>query len=109
MNKRVLLDENLPQRLRLQLTGHTVITSAYQGWAGKLNGELVALAEAAGFDVMVTADQNLSYQQNMLDRKLSLVVLSTPHKARVMASTARIAVAVTEAQPGGYLFLDIGH
>lgn len=64
MGKRVLLDENLPQRLRLQLAGHTVITSAYQGWAGKLNGELVALAEAAAFDVMVTADQNLSYQQN---------------------------------------------
>ena len=54
----------MPQPLRLRLVGHTVITATYQGWAGS-NGELIALAETAGFDVMVTADQNLSYQQNM--------------------------------------------
>ncbi|MGC2660087.1 MAG: hypothetical protein WA324_19175 [Bryobacteraceae bacterium] len=63
MGKKVLLDENLTHKLRQLLPGHIVMTSAYQGWAGKLNGELVALAEAAGFEVMVTADQNLSYQQ----------------------------------------------
>ena len=109
MSKRVLLDENLPHKLRLLLTEHTVITSAYQGWAGKLNGDLVALAEAAKFDVMVTADQNLSYQQNMEGRKLALVVLSTNREKIVLANAPRILAAVKTAQVGGYTFVDIGH
>lgn len=109
MSRRILLDENLPQALRFQLTGHTVVTSAYLGWAGKLNGELVALAEAAAFDVMVTADQNLSYQQNMQGRKLALVVLSTPNKACVLASVAILSSALHEAEPGSYTFIDIGY
>lgn len=109
MSKRVLLDENLPQPLRFQLTGHTVITSSYQGWAGQLNGDLVALAEEAAFDVMVTADQNLSYQQNMKGRKLALVVLSTPNKTRVLANVTRILAAVDEVETGGYSFVDIGY
>ena len=66
MSQKVLLDENMPQPLRLRLVGHTVITATYQGWAGKSNGELIALAERAGFDVMVTADQNLSGPQTRL-------------------------------------------
>ena len=109
MSKRILLDESLPQALRFQLTGHTVLTSAYQGWAGKLNGELVTLAEAEAFDLMVTADQNLSYQQNMQGRKLALVVLSTPNKTRVLASVASILAALDEADMGSYTFIDIGH
>jgi hypothetical protein len=74
-----------------------------------LNGDLVALAEEAAFDVMVTADQNLSYQQNMKGRKLALVVLSTPKKTRVLANVARILAALDEAEVGGYTFMDIGH
>ena len=109
MSKKILLDENMPQPLRLQLVGHTVITATYQGWAGKSNGELIGLAEAAGFDVMVTADQNLSYQQNMKGRKLALVVLSTPNKKRVMTNAQRIVAAVNAAEIGGYTFIDIGH
>lgn len=109
MNKRVLLDENLPQLLRLHLTGYNVTTTAYQGWAGKLNGDLVALAEAAGFEIMVIADQNLSYQQNMKGRKLALVVLSSPNKALVLANAARIVLALNEAIVGGYIFINVGH
>ena len=109
MSKRVLLDENLPQRLRFRLMSHTVLTSAYQGWVGKTNGELVTLAEEAAFDVMVTADQNLSYQQNMKGRKLALVVLSTPNKVRVLANIAHILFAIDASEQGGYTFVDIGH
>lgn len=106
MSKRVLLDENLPHKLRLLLAAHEVVTSAYQGWAGKLNGELVELAEAAGFEVMVTADQNLSYQQNMQGRRLALVVLSTNREKLVLANVSRILEAVDRAESGGYQFVD---
>ena len=109
MCKTVLLDENMPQPLRLRLVGHTVITATYQGWAGKANGELIALAETEKFDVMVTADQNLSYQQNMQGRKLALVVLSTPNKKRVLVNAPRILAAVNAAEVGSYTFVDFGN
>ncbi len=50
---RVLLDENLPQKLRFLLTGHTVVTTAYQGWAGWTNGALVQAADSAAFEILV--------------------------------------------------------
>src|SRR5216683_1330708 len=67
----VLLDENLPQRLRFVIPSHEVRTVAYQGWKILTNGALLREAEATGFEVMVTADQGIRYQQNMTDRKSS--------------------------------------
>src|SRR5580658_7564120 len=106
MSKRVLLDENLPQRLRLLLTGHTVITVAYQGWAGISNGALIAAAEQAGFDAMITADQGLNYQQNLKDRALAVVVLSTNRNNLVIEHALRILDAIDAAQPGSITFVD---
>jgi len=108
MPKQVLLDENLPQKLRLLLTGHVVATVAYQEWAGISNGELIAAAEQAGFDVMVTADQSLNYQQNLKGRKLALVVVSTNKQSLVIESAPRICAAVDDAQSGSFTFVDIG-
>jgi hypothetical protein len=109
MNKRVLLDENVPHGLRLLLSGHTVITAAYQGWAGKKNGALVALAEENAFDVMVTADQGLNYQQNMKGRKLALLVLSSGNKRFILANAPHILAAISAAQAGSYTLVDIHH
>jgi len=108
MSKRVLLDENLPQKLRFLLTGHMVVTVAYQGWAGISNGALVAAAEQAGYDVMVTADQGLNYQQNLEGRALGVVVLSTNRNSLVIENALRIVAAIDAAQPGGFTFVDIG-
>jgi predicted nuclease of predicted toxin-antitoxin system len=108
MPKRVLLDENLPQKLRLLLTDHTVVTVAYQGWAGISNGALVAAAEQADFDVMITADQGLNYQQNLTGRKLAMVVLSTNRNSLVIENALRILSAINAAQPGDFIFVDIG-
>ena len=107
--KKVLLDENLPHRVRMLLAGHTVVTAAYQGWAAKSNGALIAAAEEAGFDVLVTADQGINYQQNLTGRTLALVVLSTNKSSLVTANAARIIRAIDEAVPGGFTRVDFGH
>ncbi len=61
---KIILDESVPQKLRLIITGgHTVITAAYPGWSGLTNGALLDAAEQAGFDLFITADQELRYQQ----------------------------------------------
>jgi alkanesulfonate monooxygenase SsuD/methylene tetrahydromethanopterin reductase-like flavin-dependent oxidoreductase (luciferase family) len=91
-----LLDENLPQKLRLLLSAHKVVTAAYQGWTGKSNGALIAAAEQAGFDVLVTADQSLNYQQNTKGLKLALVVLSTNKNSLVIANVAKLSAAIEE-------------
>jgi hypothetical protein len=71
---RILLDESLPRRLSSSLTEHVVSTVVEAGWSGVKNGKLLALA-AERFDVFVTADRNLQYQQNMAALPLSVVVL----------------------------------
>jgi hypothetical protein len=63
---KIILDESVPQNLRLLIGGgHTVVTAWYQGWSGLKNGALLDAAEAAGFDLFITADQEMSYQQNL--------------------------------------------
>ena len=100
--RRVLLDQNAPRGLRLLLSDH-VVQSAYQlGWAALSNGELLAAAERAGFDVMVTGDQNLTHQQNLTGRKLAIVALTTNHWATLRANPQPIRDAVQAAEPGGY-------
>ena len=109
MPKRVLLDENLPQKLRLLLADHAVVTTAYQGWAGMSNGALLAAAEEAAFEVLVTADQGLNYQQNLKDRKLAVVVLSTNKSSIVIENASRICSAIDAASPGSFTYIKIAH
>ena len=73
---KVLLDEDLAHVLRLHLPGHEVFTVAYVGWGGLRNGELLKTAEAGGFEVFVTGDQSMRYEQNLSGRKLAIVMLS---------------------------------
>jgi predicted nuclease of predicted toxin-antitoxin system len=75
---KVLLDECLPRRLRRTLPGHDVMTVPEAGWAGTKNGALLRLAETT-FDVFVTADQNVEYQQNLRSTILGIIVLIAPN------------------------------
>ena len=109
MSRRVLLDENLPQKPLLLLGHHEAVTTAYQGWAGISNGELLTVAEDAGFDVLVTADQGLNFQQNLKGRKLALVVLSTNKNSLVVGNALRITAAIDEATPGSFVYVEFGH
>ena len=74
MTKRVLLDECLPRKLKRSIAGHEVLTVPEAGWASKENGELLELAGTA-FDVFVTADRNLAFQQRLGHLHLGVVVL----------------------------------
>jgi predicted nuclease of predicted toxin-antitoxin system len=73
---RVLFDQATPVPLRRFLQGHTVSTAAQRGWHKLQNGELLNAAEAAAFDVLITTDKNMRYQQNLTGRKIAIILLS---------------------------------
>ncbi len=72
---KILLDHNLDRRLKNYLTEYETATTQEQNWADVLNGELLTLAEENGFDVLLTADSNIKHQQNLSNRKISILVL----------------------------------
>src|SRR5215216_440790 len=74
---RIVFDQGTPVPLRRQLVGHTITTAYEQGWATLTNGALLDAAERAGFEVLITTDQNLRYQQNLTGRRLALVVFQS--------------------------------
>lgn len=72
---KLLLDENLPHRLRTEIVGHEVFTVAFMGWSGIENGELLTKAAAEGFDALMTNDRGLEYEVNQATLPLAVVVL----------------------------------
>ena len=74
---RILLDHNTPAPLRYWLIGHRVETAYERGWAEVTNGNLLRLAEEDGFDLMITTDQSIGYQQNLAGRRIALLVIDT--------------------------------
>jgi len=78
-----------------------------RGWGELENGELLAEAEAAGFDVFVTADKNLGYQQNLKDRKIAVVVLGKGRWSLIRPHVAAVLAAVDAATPGSFAEADI--
>jgi len=107
---KIILDESTPQKLRLLIDNrHIVVTTWFQGWSGLKNGALLAAAEAAGFDLFITADQELSYQQNLTGRRLAMLVLSTNNWGVIKLQVGEITAAIDAATPGSFSFLEIGH
>jgi hypothetical protein len=104
----VILDRNMPKRFRQFLTAHEVRPAREMGWAELENGDLLEAAENAGFEVMVTADKNLSYQQNLEGRKLALVVVSTNDWNLLSKNPAPVAAAVDQAEFGSFQTVSIG-
>jgi predicted nuclease of predicted toxin-antitoxin system len=105
---RIVFDKNVPVGVRRFLSTHQVRTFVEMEWNPQLeNGELLDVAEAAGFDVMVTSDQNIKYQQNLSGRKLSLVVLGSNIWPIVQDHGPLIASKVDAATPGSYDFIEM--
>ncbi len=104
---RILLDQNLPLGLRQFLNPHTVMTADEEGWSEFLNGDLLRVAEEHGFDLLLTADQSLSYQQNLMGRRLAIGVLTTNHWPSVRSSAGAIAAAVDTCRVGDFFIVKV--
>jgi hypothetical protein len=104
---KIILDESVPQKLRLLIDGHTIVTTWFQGWSGMKNGVLLTAAEEAGFDLFITADQELTYQQNLKGRKMAVLVLRTNNWNLIKAGIVAIRAAIDAATPGGYAEVQI--
>ena len=99
---RVPLDEQLPRQLAQELLGHEVRTVQQQGWAGLGNGELLRRAAETGFEVFLTADQNLEFQQTLVRSSLRLIVLVAPSNALedLLPLVPSILHSIPDARPG---------
>ena len=73
---RLLLDENLPKRLKQDLTEHEIYTASEKGWTGVSNGQLLELLIEGKFDALLTFDKNLQYQQNFTRYSIAVIVLN---------------------------------
>ena len=97
---RILLDQNVPFGIPRLLPGHEVSTAYRMGWAALLNGDLLRAAEAAGFEVMITCDQNIGYQQNLAARKIALVALEANNWDVIRKNAVAVLDAVSRSRPG---------
>lgn len=89
--------------LRKYLADHTVLSAFEKGWSALENGELLAAVESEGFDVLITTDQNLRYQQNLSERRLAIVVLLTTNWPRIEKSVQLVVDAVANIANGDYV------
>jgi len=103
----ILFDQGTPVQIRKFLEGHNVRTAREQGWSDLLNGELLRVAEAEGFDVLLTTDKNIAYQQNLRGLKLAIVVLGKGNWPLIRPVVPKIVAAVLAARPGSYTVVDV--
>ena len=104
---RLLFDHNVPAPLRRLISGYDTAFTDEWGWSELTNGDLLAAAEAAGFDVLLTADRNLRYQQNLNGRRIGLVVLSTNHWPTIRDNAPQVLAAVKGAGRGQYVEVEL--
>lgn len=104
---KLLFDQGTPVPLRKYLPNHFVETAWEKGWNDIQNGELLRRAEDEGFDALITTDQNLRYQQNLTDRKISIVVLMTTSWPRIRNKTETIRQIIANLPAGSYTEIPI--
>jgi hypothetical protein len=104
---RILFDHGTPSGIAKVLAGHEVTEAIDRGWDRISNGELLKLAEEAGFDLLLTTDKNLFYQQNLTGRRIAIVVLGNSTWRFVQPHLERVSSAVNGARLGSYSEVDI--
>ena len=104
---RILFDQATPLPIRQYLEDHWVRTAAQQGWDTLKNGDLLTAAEGAGFDVLLTTDKNLRYQQNLDDRKIAIIVLGQQQWPKLRLHIQRVIEAIQAATPGSFVDVEI--
>ena len=104
----VLFDHGTPKGLTRALPGHTIHTAQARGWDTLSNGALLNAAEEAAFDLLLTTDRRIRYQQNLAARRIAIVVLTGSTRwSRVRQHVDRIAAALARATPGSYSEVEI--
>jgi predicted nuclease of predicted toxin-antitoxin system len=98
---RILFDQNVPVGLRRHLP-YEVSTAYENGWHELRNGELLAAAERAGFEIFLTCDQSIRHQQNLAGRTIGVVVLLTNHRNAILRNVAPVLRALANASSGSY-------
>jgi hypothetical protein len=104
---RVLFDNGTPRGVSAALTEHIVEEARAHGWDTLRNGDLLDAAEAAGFDVFVTTDRNIRYQQNLVGRKIAIIVLGNGRWRLIRERLPIIGAAVAAAAPGSFAEVEI--
>jgi hypothetical protein len=108
---RVLIDHNLPHKLRASLGTlgeHDIVTASYMGWSDLKNGELLRAAEENGIDVFVMGDQSLVYEQNLTGHRPAILALSTNNWPIVKNHVPQILAAIDSALAGSFQTVDCG-
>lgn len=100
--KKLLLDECLPRKFKSHLSGYACLTVPEAGWAGKENGELLSLAENAGFQVFVSLDQGIEFQQNLTGRNIAVILLRAKSNrlADLIPLAGKILMSLSSLEPG---------
>ena len=104
---KILFDNGTPNPIARSLVGHQVAFARQIGWHELKNGELLQQAEDAGYELLLTSDKNLRYQQNLSGRRIAVLVLGNQQWPDVRLHLDRIAAAVNAATPGSYLEIEI--
>ena len=99
---RILFDQGTPVPISGYLTGHVVGISADLGWDQMRNGELLAVAEQSGYELLLTTDKNLRYRQNLTERTIAIVVIGHSQWSALKPHVQRVVEAVNGAVPGSY-------
>jgi hypothetical protein len=104
---RILFDHGTPRGIAQALAGHEVTEAIERGWESISNGELLTKAEAAGFELLLTTDKQIRYQQNLKGRKIAIVVLGNSAWRMARKHLDRIAAVVNAATAGSYAEVEI--
>jgi hypothetical protein len=103
----ILFDHGTPRSIARWLRGHTVVEAIARGWDRLTNGELLRVAEEAGFDLLLSTDKNIRYQQNLTGRRIAIVILGNPQRPAVHRHIDLVIDAVNAATPGSYIEVEI--
>jgi hypothetical protein len=103
----ILFDHGTPRSIARWLKGHTVIEAIERGWDRLNNGALLKAAEEAGFDVLLSTDKNIQYQQNLKDRRIAIVILGNSQRPAVHRYIDRVVAAMNSATTGSFTEVDI--
>jgi len=104
---KILFDQGTPVPLRKYLTEHSVTTAYKEGWSNLSNGDLLKSAEDKGYQIFVTTDRNLRYQQNLSDRQIAIVVLLSTSWPRIRTQTDKVCGVINEIKLGDYAEISI--